>query len=113
MSSDKTVVLREFATAGEAHVALARLEAESIRAFVSGDVPNAAEFSVFGRLQYSVPAQGGSSFLESILDGVSGRLDTVTERPESVLFRLIVPILFELGTAGIECVCNFIPGRKR
>jgi hypothetical protein len=51
--SEKTVVLAEFSTPTEAHLALARLEAASIRGFVSGDEPNAANFSVFGRMQYA------------------------------------------------------------
>jgi hypothetical protein len=51
--SDKTVVLAEFSTPTEAHLALAQLQAESIPGFVSGDELNAANFSLLGRMQYA------------------------------------------------------------
>lgn len=51
--SEKTVVLREFNTADEAHLALECLRAASIRAFVSGDTPIPTNFSIFGQMQYA------------------------------------------------------------
>jgi hypothetical protein len=51
--SEKTVVVAEFDTSMEAHLAVARLEAEAISSFVTGDNGNPAEFSVFGRLSFS------------------------------------------------------------
>jgi hypothetical protein len=51
--SEKTVVIAEFATAGEAHLALNRLEAESIPGFVTGAGMLPTDFSIFGRLQFS------------------------------------------------------------
>lgn len=53
MTAEKTVVVAEFSTVTEAQVALARLQEESIQAFISGDEPNAANFSIFGRMQYA------------------------------------------------------------
>jgi hypothetical protein len=51
--AEATRVVATFQTAAEAHVAQVRLQAEGIESVVSGDVPNPAGFSLFGRLQYS------------------------------------------------------------
>jgi hypothetical protein len=50
---DPTEVIAEFKTPGEAHAALARLEAEGIAGVVTGDVPNAANWSLLGQLQFA------------------------------------------------------------
>ncbi|HEY7153044.1 MAG TPA: hypothetical protein VH575_03695 [Gemmataceae bacterium] len=51
--SENTVVLCEFDSAAEAHLALEYLQAESIRGFVSGDAPIPTNFSPFGQMPYA------------------------------------------------------------
>ena len=50
---EPTEVIAEFPTEAEAQVALARLREEGIEGAVTGNVPNAANFSLFGRMQYA------------------------------------------------------------
>jgi hypothetical protein len=50
---DPTVVIAEFNTPGEAHMALARLEAEGIAGTVSGDVPSPVNWSMLGKMQFA------------------------------------------------------------
>jgi hypothetical protein len=85
--SEKTVVLAEFSTPIEAHLALGRLKAASIRGFVSGDEPNAANFSLFGRMQYApiqlhVPesqAEQASQILRSLAREQAGQGEEKTD----------------------------------
>ena len=48
---DPTEVIAEFNTPGEAQLALSRLEAEGIAGTISGDLPNAAGWSLLSRLR--------------------------------------------------------------
>ncbi len=50
---EHTEVIAEFPTEAEAQVALARLREEGIEGAVTGNVPNAATFSIFGRMQFA------------------------------------------------------------
>jgi hypothetical protein len=50
---EPTEVIAEFPSEGEAEVALARLREEGIEGSVTGNVPNAATFSLFGRMPYA------------------------------------------------------------
>lgn len=50
--SDNTVVLAEFNSPEEAHLALNRLREASIAGFVTGDQPNPTTFSWLGRMQF-------------------------------------------------------------
>jgi hypothetical protein len=49
---DNTVIIAEFNSPDEAHLALSRLQEASIRGFVTGDQPNPTTFSLLGRMQY-------------------------------------------------------------
>jgi Putative prokaryotic signal transducing protein len=51
--AEYTEVIATFKTGMEAQVARMILESEGIEAVVSGDVPNAASFGLFGPLQYT------------------------------------------------------------
>lgn len=50
---ERTEVVAEFATEAAAQVALARLRLDGIRAVLTGNVPSAATFSLFGRLPFA------------------------------------------------------------
>jgi hypothetical protein len=54
---EKTVVVAEFASAAEAHLALGRLEAESIQGVITGEDMNPATYSLFGLMPYASPIQ--------------------------------------------------------
>ncbi|SRR5260370_27092266 len=51
--AENSVVLCEFKTATEAHLALERLQSEAINAFVSGAEAIPTSFSILGRMQYA------------------------------------------------------------
>jgi hypothetical protein len=51
--SDKVIVVAEFATLAEAHLALELLRQHSIHGFVSDDTANPVNFSLLGRMPYA------------------------------------------------------------
>ena len=51
--SENTVVLCEFDSADEARLALERLQAESIRGFISGDAPLPTTYTFLGPMPYA------------------------------------------------------------
>jgi hypothetical protein len=73
---DPTEVIAEFNTPGEAQVALARLEAEGIAGAISGDLPNAASWSLLGQMQFAAiqlsVAQSDAARARAILDLADG-----------------------------------------
>jgi hypothetical protein len=73
---DPTEVIAEFNTPGEAQVALARLEAEGIAGTISGDLPNAASWSLLGQMQFAAiqlaVAQSDAARARAILDLADG-----------------------------------------